>query len=148
MLKEYKCPCCGGAIEFDSSLQKMKCPYCDTEFEMETLAAYDEELKGDSESTFNWDISPGTEWKEEETGSLYSYICNSCGGEIVGDETLGATHCPFCSNPVIMTGQFSGALKPDMVIPFKLDKKAATETHAYGQDQQKTQEHFKSVQFH
>lgn len=34
---EYKCPCCGGAIEFNSKLQKMKCPYCDTEFDMETV---------------------------------------------------------------------------------------------------------------
>ena len=30
VLQEYKCPCCGGAIAFDSTLQKMKCPYCDT----------------------------------------------------------------------------------------------------------------------
>ena len=22
---EYKCPCCGGIIEFDSGLQQMKC---------------------------------------------------------------------------------------------------------------------------
>lgn len=42
---EYKCPCCGGAINFDSKLQKMKCPYCDTEFDMETLKSYDEDLK-------------------------------------------------------------------------------------------------------
>ena len=28
-LREYKCPACGGAIEFDSKSQKMKCPYCD-----------------------------------------------------------------------------------------------------------------------
>ena len=36
-LREYKCPACGGAIEFDSKSQKMKCPYCDTEFELDTL---------------------------------------------------------------------------------------------------------------
>ena len=36
-LQEYKCPCCGGAIAFDSSVQKMKCPYCDTEFDVETI---------------------------------------------------------------------------------------------------------------
>jgi len=36
-IQEYKCPCCGGAIAFDSSLQKMKCPFCETEFDMETL---------------------------------------------------------------------------------------------------------------
>ena len=34
VIQEYKCPCCGGAIEFDSTSQKMKCPYCDTEFEV------------------------------------------------------------------------------------------------------------------
>ena len=28
VLQEFKCPCCDGAIEFDSALQKMKCPYC------------------------------------------------------------------------------------------------------------------------
>ena len=52
-------------------------------------------------------------------------MCKSCGGEIVGDENTAATSCPFCGNPVVMMGQFSGALKPDLVIPFKLDKNAA-----------------------
>ena len=42
---EYKCPCCDGAIKFDSATQKMKCPYCDTEFDVDTLKGYDEELK-------------------------------------------------------------------------------------------------------
>ena len=27
-LREYKCPACGGAMEFDSGSQKMKCPFC------------------------------------------------------------------------------------------------------------------------
>ena len=41
---EYKCPCCGGAIAFDSSRQKMKCPYCDSEFEIDSLKDYEQEL--------------------------------------------------------------------------------------------------------
>ena len=41
-LLEYKCPSCGGALNFDSSIQKMKCPYCDTEFKLETLKKYDD----------------------------------------------------------------------------------------------------------
>ena len=122
---EYKCPCCGGAIEFDSDIQKMKCPYCDTEFEMETLAAYDEELKNDRPDEMNWDQTVGGQWQEGEVEGLRSYICNSCGGEIVTDETTAATSCPFCGNPVVMMGQVSGMLKPDYVIPFKLDKQAA-----------------------
>ena len=124
-LQEYKCPCCGGAIEFDSAVQKMKCPYCDTEFEMETLAAYDDDLQKAGEDNMTWETAAGNEWQEGETDGLRVYQCQSCGGEIVGDETLGATACPYCDNPVVMKGQFTGALKPDYVIPFKLDKKAA-----------------------
>lgn len=125
VLQEYKCPCCGGAIAFDSSLQKMKCPYCDTEFEMETLAYYDSELKNEPAENMVWSDVAGAEWQNGEADGLLSYVCKSCGGEIVGDETTAATSCPFCGNPVVMMGQFSGSLKPDYVIPFKVDKKAA-----------------------
>ena len=127
VLHQYKCPCCDGAIEFDSASQNMKCPYCGTEFEVETLKAYDEAMKDQPEDNMQWNAQAGNEWREGETDGLRIYTCNTCGGEIVGDETTGATECPFCGNPVVMTGQFSGALKPDLVIPFKLDKKAAKE---------------------
>lgn len=126
-LQEYKCPCCGGAIAFDSTLQKMKCPYCDTEFDMETLAGYDADLQGEKGDSMEWETSAGSEWQEGEADGLRSYVCKSCGGEIVGDANTAATACPFCGNPVVMMGQFAGALKPDLVIPFKLDKKAAKE---------------------
>ncbi len=126
-LMEYKCPCCGGKIEFDSTLQKMKCPYCDTEFEMETLQSYDDALKEDRPDDLQWEDTGGDEWHEGETDDLRVYVCKSCGGEIVTDTTTAATHCPYCGNPVIMSGQFSGDLRPDFVIPFKLDKKAAKE---------------------
>ncbi len=125
VLREYKCPCCGGAIEFNSSLQKMKCPYCGTEFEMETLADYDKELQAEPGEKLEWEDTAGNEWQEGETDGLCTYICKSCGGEIVGDESMAATSCPYCGNPVVMVGKLSGSLKPDLVIPFKLDKKAA-----------------------
>ena len=127
VLQEFKCPCCDGAIEFNSTLQKMKCPYCDSEYDVETLRSYDEALKEQPKDSMNWDSSAGSEWQEGEIEGLRTYCCNTCGGEIVADETTGATECPFCGNPVIMTGQFAGSLKPDLVIPFKLDKKAAME---------------------
>ena len=121
---EYKCPCCDGAIQFDSATQKMKCPYCDTEFDVDTLKGYDEELKDEKPSEMEW-ATPGGGWAEGETAGLHTYSCKSCGGEIVGDDTMGASACPFCGNPIVLTGQFAGALRPDLIIPFKLDKKAA-----------------------
>ncbi len=124
-LFEYECPCCGGRIEFDSASQQMKCPYCDTTFDLETLKGYDEAMKGAEQTESDIELSPGTEWQAGETDNMLVYVCNSCAGEIVADKTTGATHCPYCDNPVVVAGQFSGDLKPDYVIPFKLDKEAA-----------------------
>lgn len=127
-IQEYKCPCCGGAIEFDSSLQRLKCPYCDTEFDPESLQGYDECLSQTAaDDSMNWETGTTAEWTEGAEQGMRIYICNSCGGEIIGDENTAATSCPYCGNPVVIMGQFTGVLKPDYVIPFKLDKKAAKE---------------------
>lgn len=122
---DYECPCCGGKIEFDSSSQQMKCPYCDTEFEVDALKDYGATMNETEQQPMQWDVTPGGEWTEGETSGMSVYTCNSCGGEIVADATTGATACPYCDSPVVMTGQFGGDLRPDFVIPFKLDKEAA-----------------------
>ena len=126
-LLQYKCPCCDGAIEFDSTAQKLKCPYCDTEFEVDALQNYENELQEEQPSSMEWETTAGGEWGAGETNGLHTYVCKSCGGEIVGDDSMAASACPFCGNPIVLTGQFAGALKPDLLIPFKLDKKAAKE---------------------
>lgn len=120
-ITEYKCPACGGAMEFDSKSQKMKCPYCDTEMDMDEY----EKLQQKEEKKSGWQSQNKSEWSQSETEGMRIYVCQSCGGEIVADESTGATQCPFCGNKVTMKGQFAGDLKPDYVIPFKLDKKDA-----------------------
>lgn len=124
---DYKCPACGGKLEFDSASQQMKCPFCDTMVDVAAMQQRDEALNSAQSDTAEWEATAGGEWGAGETDGMKVYVCRSCGGEIVGDETTGATACPFCDNPVVMAGAFSGALKPDLVIPFKLDKKAAKE---------------------
>lgn len=124
-LLEYKCPNCGGALSFDSEIQKMNCPYCDSEFVVDALRELDEVLQHPAEDQMNWDSQTESQWQEGEQESLCSYICQSCGGEIICDENTAATSCPFCDNPVVMSGRLSGSLRPDLVIPFQLDKKAA-----------------------
>lgn len=119
---EYKCPCCGGRIEFDSGLQKLKCPYCDTEFDVDTLKDYDATLKEEKPDEMHWQ-TPEQRWEDE--GQVGVYTCCACGGELVCSETTAATRCPFCDNPVVLTGRLSGDLKPDYVIPFQLDREAA-----------------------
>lgn len=94
---------------------------------MDSLQALDEALKNQADEDLTWTSQAGREWESGETDNMSVYVCKSCGGEIVADESTAATSCPFCDNPVVMMGRFSGDLKPDYVIPFKLDKKAAKE---------------------
>ena len=123
---EYKCPCCDGKIEFDSGLQKMKCPFCGTTFDVSTLQDYDDILNQQApQEEMQWDTDAGSEWGQDEAAAMGVFACQSCGGELVTNATTAATSCPYCGNPVVLTGRLAGDLKPDFVIPFKLDKEAA-----------------------
>ena len=124
-LHEYECPCCGGGLEFNSAVQKVKCPYCDTEFELSVLETVDADLAEAGTDDISFQSTTGGDWGDSETDGMNVYVCKSCGGEIVTDATTGATKCPFCDNPVVMMGQFKGDLKPSRIIPFKKDKAAA-----------------------
>ena len=120
---DYKCPCCGGSIEFNTEGQNMKCPYCDTEFDVSAMLENDEALNDTDTDEITWESGSEGEFSEEDGVGLY--VCESCGGQIVCDENTAATSCPYCDSPVMLTGRLKGDLKPDIVIPFKLDKNEA-----------------------
>lgn len=131
---EYKCPSCGGALEFDSASQKLKCPYCGSEFSIDSFETSNKkeqtadksgEPSSQAQGNMNWREMPGGQWEAGEADDLNIYVCNSCGGEIVCEDTTVSASCPYCGSPVVMKGRLSGMLKPDFIIPFKLDKKAA-----------------------
>ena len=122
---ELTCPACGESLESGTLSGEAACPGCGAEFRMEDLRAYAARMAEKREDNMNWDTEAGGQWQEGEAEGLRIYSCKQCGGEIVADETTGATHCPYCGNPVVLTGHFAGLLKPDLVIPFQVDKEAA-----------------------
>lgn len=117
---EFKCPACSGALEFSPDDQAVKCPYCDTEFTVEAIRKMESE-KDPSQENLQWKMP-----EEELTDDgLVDYVCQSCGGQILADENTAATSCPYCGNAAVMEKRLSGALKPDLLIPFQLDQQAA-----------------------
>ena len=100
----------------------MKCPYCDTEFDPNEFLAADDGLSSAAPSNGE----AADDYFTDGEG-MRMYVCESCGGEIMTDSTTAATTCPFCGNAVVMQGNFSGILKPDIVVPFKLDRESAKE---------------------
>jgi len=125
-IKEYKCPNCGGAVQFDSSTQNMKCPFCDAVFQIAALEEYQKEIAVKENDQFGWEGKTDLkEWDSQELNDLTQGSCPSCGAELLGDKNTAAMVCPNCGNTQIVLRRLEGLLKPEYLIPFKLDKKAA-----------------------
>ena len=66
-------------------------------------------------------------WHDEDSEAMRAYNCPACGAQLMVDAVTAVTSCPYCGNNAVLPGQLSDLLKPDYVIPFKLDKNAAVE---------------------
>ena len=131
----YKCPACTGPLRFDSATGKLQCDFCGSSYEVAEIEKLYAEKDAQAAGAFRqaeeqaaadgeWASASGSDWGADAE-KLRVYSCPSCGAELFCDETTSATSCPYCGNNTIVPGQFSGALKPDYVLPFKLDKAAA-----------------------
>ena len=123
-IQNYKCPCCGAALVYKDDT--LHCDSCGNDFSVDTMQQIDD-VQGDAggPSKYDWGHYEPRSYEDDGEEKLAGYTCPSCGAEITGDDTLGATVCPYCGDSTIVKSQFEGALRPDYIIPFKVDKKAA-----------------------
>ncbi len=137
----YKCPACTGPLRYDEKTGRQVCDYCGSSFtvsEIESLyaekdeqaaaaaaaAAEKDEAAHAAAAEEGWDSADmSSDWGKD--GDVRAYNCPSCGAELIFDVNTAATSCPYCGNPTIVPGNLSGTLKPDYVIPFRLNKDAA-----------------------
>ena len=124
---EYKCPCCGAGLKFRGDSQQLRCEYCDNSFDLETVQAFNASEARDTSEEFGWEQEPSAQWSDSEQEDLHMFVCPSCGGEILTEQTTAASFCPYCDNPTILPGRLSGGLKPDAIIPFRKSKENAQE---------------------
>ena len=148
----YQCPSCTGPLHYDGAAGRLQCDYCGSSFdvaEIEALYARKEaeaaaakqaadakaeaaqaakaEAAEAAAASGGWDTSDlSRDWGAEADG-LRVYSCPSCGAELICDQSTAATACPYCGNPAIVPGQFSGALRPDSILPFRLSKDDAVQ---------------------
>ena len=126
----YQCPACTGPLRFDSASGKLCCDYCGSTYDVAQVEALYGEKQAQADKAAEAAekaASSGPVWGEMETGYLSSRTCTSCGAELVCGPETAATTCPYCGNPTVLGGQLSGKLKPEYIIPFRMDKKTAIE---------------------
>jgi len=141
-ITNYQCPACTGPLQFSSTSGKLECEYCESSFEVAQIEALyaekeraaaaaqaqseqeEAQQQAEAQDLPQEEGPPNTDWGQDAE-NMRAYNCPSCGAQLICDETTAATSCPYCGNPTIVPGQFSGTRKPDFVIPFRLDKEAA-----------------------
>ena len=131
-ITNYQCPACLGPLQYSAAAGKLECEYCGSSFEVAEIEALYKEKDARAAAAMEsaklqgqWDTSDLRDDWGGEDASLKAYNCPSCGAQLLCEEATAATSCPYCGNPTVVPGQFAGALKPDYVIPFKLQKKDA-----------------------
>ncbi|WP_164918773.1 hypothetical protein [Actinomyces oricola] len=67
-------------------------------------------------------VKSGSRLSAAEEQALTHLECNSCGAEIVGDNTLLATRCGFCGNTFVAASRLKATQAPQFLIPFSVDK--------------------------
>ena len=106
----YKCPHCGGEMEFLPENGIIKCEYCGSEFSPE-----------ESDRAFQ-----KTRKKAEEHAMADGkvYTCSQCGANIYTTDETGVTFCSYCGSQAFLESRIMGDEKiaPDMIIPFRISK--------------------------
>ena len=127
----FKCPSCGGYLEFDAQLQKFKCLYCgqslsQEELEKESARREEEADERQAQEPCETGAGEGSASGEGSAGQpMRGYNCQMCGAQIITGATTAATRCYYCHSPVVLHDRLDDDFRPDGVVPFVLDKETA-----------------------
>lgn len=134
-ITNYQCPSCTAPLHFGTESGVLECDYCGSRFSIEDIdrmyaekdaSPEEEPQESNVQERFQearWNMDSGENWGED--ADFLAYHCPSCGAELICDVTTAATSCPYCGNPSIIPGKLSGNRKPEVIIPFRVDKTAA-----------------------
>ena len=114
-----KCKDCGANLTFQPGTINLTCEYCGAKNEIQVVKSVV------VENDFNKFLS------EESSGSAKQEIstvkCDNCGAATTLRPHITSDSCPYCGTAlVIKNGTTSTTIKPKYLLPFKIERKAAS----------------------
>ncbi len=104
-------------MEFDPKASSLTCPYCGTE---NALPQSEEEIEELDFHAFLEGALAEADLVEQSTVK-----CGGCGAESTFDPNITADECAFCGEAIVATEKTNKVLKPESLLPFKVDRKRA-----------------------
>ncbi|MBR6168434.1 TFIIB-type zinc ribbon-containing protein [Candidatus Saccharibacteria bacterium] len=119
-----RCPHCGSTdTTLDTSTGNLKCNFCRSQFKGNKINAHGgvENLKGDIIGAGAGDIIP-----DEKV--ILTLKCPACGAEVViNTDEVTSARCHWCRHVLSVNEKMPNGAVPDLVLPFKTEKKFAEE---------------------
>ena len=117
-----RCPHCGSTdTALDVKTGNLKCNFCRSQFKGNKINAYGgiEDLKGDVIGAGAGDIIP-----DEKV--ILTLKCPACGAEVViNTDEVTSARCHWCRHNLSVNEKMPNGAVPDLVLPFKTEKKFA-----------------------
>ncbi len=115
----FPCASCGAKLHYDATIQALKCPFCGAQQAMPAAPSGAREIP----------IEEGLRLAERGYGTPVQQVgCNECGATVnvaPGEQTAACTFCR--SHQVLAREAAATAIRPESVVPFKVDKNTAAD---------------------
>lgn len=116
-LQSFPCPGCGGDMVFDVEKQSLACPYCGNAINI---------TAEENSVIHEYPIESAENIASRDWGGKTTVIhCDSCGSEMVMNDIHLTTECAFCGSIHIRPENDENVIKPESLLPFKVDKRKA-----------------------
>ncbi len=120
-LRKFPCAACGADVVWNPGAAALTCPYCGAKKDVPkapgevTERPIEEALKGATD--LGWGMA------------RKAVSCRGCGATTTFDAGVAASRCAFCGAPAVVEAPPSTTMvRPGSVLPFRVDRNAATGT--------------------
>ena len=117
-----RCPKCGATdVALDVSSGKLKCNFCRTLFDDQSINA-----NGGVESLAGEIVGEGATNIIPDENTILTLKCPACGAEVViNTDEVTSARCHWCRHVLSINEKMPNGAVPDLVLPFKLKKEEA-----------------------
>lgn len=115
----FNCDSCGGELAFQPNIQELECPYCGN---TQKIPTQNKEIQ---EHSFTEALQAKNMVSLSEL-STQEIECKNCGAQIL--TAKAAQRCPFCDSPVVVHEQSPDIIRPESILPFRIDNQKAQST--------------------
>ena len=114
----FPCSNCGAKVAYDAGTQAMKCPYCGHQQQVQAQA-----VGGGREIP----IEEGMRLAARGFGTPVTAVsCRDCGATVNVSPGEQTAKCAFCGSNQVLAQEAAGtAIRPESMVPFKVDKGGA-----------------------